>query len=118
MTNMAFFGYHGVFPEEQKLGQRFFVDVELHLDLRDAAESDDLTASVDYGEVYELVKQIVEGSACQLIERVGGKICKEVLERFPLVERICVEVKKPEAPIAGLFDCASVRLDRCREATR
>ena len=61
VNGMKFYGYHGVFPEEQKLGQRFNVDVMLTLDLSKAGLSDDLDATVNYKEVYDAVKEIVEG---------------------------------------------------------
>ena len=56
LKNMVFYGYHGAFAAEKELGQRFEVDVELHLDFKSAAAADDLELSVNYVEVYTLVK--------------------------------------------------------------
>jgi hypothetical protein len=57
---MQFYGRHGVNPEEQTLGQRFEVDVELRLDTRPAALQDDLRLTINYAQVYKAVKRIVE----------------------------------------------------------
>lgn len=61
LNQMEFWGYHGLFPEENKLGQRFYVDLQLELDLKPASTSDDMTKSIDYGAVYEVTKKVVEG---------------------------------------------------------
>ncbi|MDF2720161.1 MAG: dihydroneopterin aldolase [Paenibacillus sp.] len=67
LSRMQFYGYHGVFPEENKLGQRFYVDLALSLDLSEAGRTDDLDKTVNYAEVYERVKTIVEGRTFRLI---------------------------------------------------
>ncbi len=73
LNQMKFYGYHGVLKEETKLGQRFCVDVTLELALGSAGVNDDLNQSIDYGEVYERVKGIVEGRPYKLIEAVAEK---------------------------------------------
>lgn len=115
IRQMAFYAYHGVFPEERKIGQRFFVNVELDVDLRQAAETDDVQYSVDYGDVYQVVGSVVEGAACDLIETVANRTCAQILARFPLVDRVWVEVEKPSAPIPGIFASVSVQFSRGRD---
>ncbi len=114
ITGMVFFGYHGVFAEEQKIGQRFYVNVELYLDLAAAALSDEVSDTVDYGQVYKLVRDIVEGEPKKLIEAVAGEISNRVFAEYPQVMRVVVEVIKPSAPVPGIFDQVSARLDRNR----
>jgi dihydroneopterin aldolase len=71
------------------------VSVELRLDLRPAGTSDDLTKTVDYGEVHRLTRAIVEGEPVDLIETLAERICAGVLENYPIVEAVKVRVAKP-----------------------
>lgn len=95
LEGMVFHGRHGTLPAERELGQPFVVDVELRLDLRPAGLSDDLTKTVDYGEVHRLAKQIVEGGPVDLTETIAERIASAVLEEHPLVEALRVKVSKP-----------------------
>lgn len=114
MNRMQFWGYHGVFAEENKLGQRFYVDLVLELDLKPASESDDLEKTVDYGKAYKVVQGIVEGQARDLVETVTEEIAAKVLEAFPVVQRITAKVIKPDPPIAGHYDSVAVEMTRER----
>ncbi|MCR5403911.1 MAG: dihydroneopterin aldolase, partial [Butyrivibrio sp.] len=71
LTGMEFYGYHGCLPEEREKGQRFYVDVEMFMDLSPAGKSDDLNDTVNYAEVFEYIRQVVEGPSKQLIESVA-----------------------------------------------
>lgn len=113
-SQMAFYGYHGVFPEERRLGQRFFINLELDVDFEQAIETDDVTYSVNYGDVYQVVAEIVEGGPYNLIETVADRICLQLLEQFLRVSGVRVEVLKPSAPIPGVFGNVSIQLERRR----
>lgn len=115
LKNMQFYGYHGVFPEEKKLGQRFYIDVVLETSLRKAGLSDDLKDSINYAEVYDQVKQIVTGASRDLLESIAEEISMSLLNRYAAVHKAHVSVRKPEAPIDGLFDYVAVHLERTRE---
>ena len=82
LKQLQFYGYHGLFPEERKLGQRFMVDLELFLDLQQAGTTDAMEDSVHYGEVFNIVQSIVEGEPKNLIETVAETIAKSLLESF------------------------------------
>jgi dihydroneopterin aldolase len=116
LRDLAFFGYHGVKPEEKTLGQRFLVDLELCLDLQPAGRSDDLSLTVDYGQVYQAVREVVEGPSRNTIEAVAENVAMALLERFPRLSSVVVKVKKPSAPIAGAqFGMVAVEIRRARE---
>ncbi|MDB4898135.1 MAG: dihydroneopterin aldolase [Firmicutes bacterium] len=115
LTGMRFYGYHGVMPEETRLGQPFTVDVELYADLRPAGLSDQIGKTIHYGYVYETVKAVVEGPAYKLIEAVAEQVAQQVLGDYPVLE-VVVRVHKPKAPIAGTFDNITVEVRRRREA--
>ena len=87
LENMVFYGYHGAFAAEKELGQQFEVDVELYLDLKSAAAADDLELSVNYVEVYTLVKEIVEEREFGLLETLAETIAGEILSATPWRKR-------------------------------
>jgi dihydroneopterin aldolase len=95
LEGMVFFGRHGTLPPERELGQPFVVDLELRLDLRPAGLSDDLTRTVDYGEVHRRAREIVEGPPVDLTETVAERIAAAILENYPAVEAVRVKVAKP-----------------------
>ncbi|MBN7771769.1 dihydroneopterin aldolase [Clostridium aminobutyricum] len=115
MENMAFYGYHGVLAEEQKLGQKFFIDAALYLPLKKAGETDDLHFSVSYAQVYDTIKGIVEHNKFNLLEALAETICTEIFSSYPLIEKVKIKVKKPEAPVAGIFDYFGVEIERERQ---
>jgi dihydroneopterin aldolase len=113
LQNMQFYGRHGVNPEEQTLGQRFEVDVELRLDTRPAALQDDLHRTINYAHVYRAVKRIVEEERFALIEALAETIATQVGQQFaPESVRVCV--RKPHAPIKGVLDYVAVEIERTK----
>ncbi|GGJ12372.1 dihydroneopterin aldolase [Alicyclobacillus cellulosilyticus] len=116
IRGLVCYGYHGVFPEERRLGQRFIVHLRLGLNLASAAAADNLEQSVDYGAVCQTVQRVVEGEPQQLIERVAERVCETLFTQFPKLEQIEVEVVKPGAPIPVPFAEVGVRLVRQRTA--
>src|SRR4051794_26512671 len=91
LEGMVFHGRHGTLPAERELGQPFILDVELLLDLRSAGLSDDLTQTVDYGEVHRRAREIVEGPPVNLSETVAEKVAAAILEDHPPVEAVRVK---------------------------
>lgn len=112
---MQFYGYHGVFPEENRLGQRYNVDIQIHVPLEKAGKSDDMNDSIDYGHVYEVVKEIVEGEPKDLIEAVAETIALKLFETFSLLEACLVRITKPDPPIPGHYDSVAVEIYRKRQ---
>ena len=115
LSNLGFYGYHGVLEAEKVLGQKFFIDMELFLDTKEAGRTDDMTKSVSYAEVYDVTKDIVENRRFDLIEALAENIACEVLNKFTLLNSIMVRVKKPEAPVSGIYDYFAVEIRRDRD---
>lgn len=111
---MQFYGYHGLMPEENKLGQRFQVDVELFIDLKKAGKTDNMDDSIHYGQVYEIIQQIVEGEAKKLVEAVAEAIAEKLLASFDLLRACQVKVTKPDPPIPGHYQSVAVEIYRER----
>ena len=115
LEKMDFYGYHGVYPEENKLGQRYRVDLTLYVDLKTAGQTDDLNNSVNYAEIYTLCKEIVEGKPFNLIEAVAEKIAQDVFVHHKRVKACAVKVIKPDPPIPGHYQSVAVEIERERE---
>ena len=115
LNQMLFYGYHGIFQEEKKLGQRFAVDLTLEMDLRQAGETDDLQYSIDYGHVYQLTKEVVEGPAKNLVEAIAEEIAHHLLEQFDGLHACRVQVIKPDPPIPGHYQSVAIDIYRKRQ---
>ncbi|GLK80679.1 dihydroneopterin aldolase [Methylopila turkensis] len=106
--------YHGLFPEEQKLGQRFVFDVDYWLDAKPYARDDDFSGAVSYNDVFNTVVEIATTERFDLIEALAERIAGVILERYAAVNAVRVEVHKPAAPIAGVFSDVGVEIIRRR----
>ncbi len=114
MRNLKFYGYHGVFEEEQENGQYFHIDAELYLDLMKAGKSDELKDSIDYSQVFEIIRDITENKKFRLLEKLAESISGEILSRYKEISKVILRVKKPEAPIDGEFDWVGVEITRSK----
>ncbi|NCC34460.1 MAG: dihydroneopterin aldolase [Chloroflexia bacterium] len=116
LRGMRFVGYHGTRPEERSLGQQFIVDVTLLLDLQVAGRTDDLQQTVDYSQVHQRTRQIVEGEPLQLTEAVAERIAAAVLADHPRVQAVQVQVTKPWVRLeATVLDGSVVEIVRRRQ---
>ncbi len=112
IDDLEVYAHHGVFPEEKKKGQLFYVNLVLYTDTRQAGKQDELTLSTHYGEVCHLVATWMQGHTYDLIETVAETVAEQILLRYPLVQALDVEIRKPQAPIGLPFGSVSVRLHR------
>lgn len=115
LKDLGFYGYHGVFAEEAKLGQRFFVDLELGADLSAPATTDRLSTGISYADIYDVVKARFEGQRMKLLEALAQNIVDGLFETFQGVEWIVIRIRKPEAPIAMVRGEAAIELHRQRK---
>lgn len=113
ISGLVFYGHHGVSKEEQELGQKFFIDLEMRCDLSQASRSDDVADTVDYKEVYQAIRECEKGKNYRLLEALAGDVAKLILDRFS-VEEVMVRVRKPHVPIHGLVDCVACEIVRSR----
>jgi 7,8-dihydroneopterin aldolase/epimerase/oxygenase len=113
LAEMAFHAYHGHLPEERTLGQRFLVDVEVDLDLRQAGVRDALEETVDYSALYATVQHAFSSPPCHLLEAAAERVADAVLGSQPRVSAVRVQVRKPSAPLGGaMLAYAAVRIER------
>ncbi|MCL5039238.1 MAG: dihydroneopterin aldolase [Firmicutes bacterium] len=111
VKGMEFWAYHGYYPEENKLGQRFVVDVEVAVDMRKMGETDDLSAGLSYVTVYNLTKKVVTGEQHKLVQRIAQRIADEIIAAHP-IKQVRVTVKKPSVAIGGIVDYAGCSIVR------
>ncbi len=104
-------GFHGIFEEEKVHGQDFIVDVRLYMSLSRAAESDDVSFTVNYAEVAKVIEEIIQGPSVDLIETLAHNVATACLE-FEQVTAVRVKVHKPSAPIPVSFSDVSVCIFR------
>src|SRR5690625_3042280 len=112
---MQFYGFHGLLPEETTLGQRFNVTVELYDSLKEAATSDEMDDSVNYGLVFEVIKDRKEGKTFNLIEALAERISEELLKEFPKIYSCLIQVEKPNPPVNGNYESVAVEIMRGRQ---
>lgn len=116
LANVAYFARHGLHPEEERLGQRFYVDLTVDIDLSVVGRSDDYTDTVGYDKLLDTVGEVVAGERVNLIEVLADRIARAVLEKFEKVTGATVTVRKPSAPVEGILDHVAVTVRRRRTA--
>ncbi|MBE1556146.1 dihydroneopterin aldolase [Sporosarcina limicola] len=115
LNEMEFYGYHGVLQEEMKLGQRFRATVSLATDLSESGTTDELDKTVNYADVFNVCRSIVEGEPFKLIEAVAERIAEYILDIFKdKVFGVRVVLIKPDPPIHGHYGSVSVDITRGR----
>ena len=112
IKQLEVFAHHGVFPEENRLGQKFVVSAVLYTDLRRAGLTDDLNHSMDYGAVCAEIQHYLTAHTFQLLETAAERLCMHLLRTLPLLRRIRLEIEKPWAPIGLPLNTASVCITR------
>ncbi len=112
IDDLEIFARHGVYEQEKIDGQLFYINAVLHTNLQKAGRSDDLLDSTHYGEICETIKSVMIENRKNLIEAIAEKITTVIFEKFPLIEKIELEIRKPYAPITIPFRSVSVKIFR------
>ena len=115
ISNLEVFSNHGVLDAEKTLGQKFFVSLEITLDLREAGQSDDLSKTISYAEVCDLVVRLMQSNTYNLIETCAEKIAACILNTHTCADEVMVKVEKPYAPIKHSIKNVAVTVCRKRE---
>lgn len=110
IAGMEFYAHHGCFEEERKVGTRFKVDVVFYCDVEKAAQKDDLSRTVNYQEVYLLVKEVMQES-CNLLETLACKILRLLQKNYPVISKAAVTVYKMNPPLGGQTAFTSVTVE-------
>ena len=114
LSDLGFYGYHGLMIEESKLGQRFFIDLTCGVDLAEPARTDHVGLTISYAEIYDVVRVAFDEKRFKLIEALGQHIVDRLFAAFPAILWVQIRVRKPEAPIAMVRGEAAIELHRQR----
>ncbi len=112
IENLEVYACHGVYLEENRSGQPFFVNLILYTDIKEAASKDELSLSTNYGEVCHFITEWMQEHTYKLIETVAERLAAAILLKYELVKEVDLEVRKPKAPIGLPFGCVSVHIKR------
>ena len=111
LVGLSFYGYHGVSAAEKETGRMFEVDCELQLDLATAGHTDNLRDTVDYGHVYAVIRDAVEGKAYALLEGLAADLAGILLDKFPIYG-VTLKIRKLHPPVAGPAKYIEVEVTR------
>ncbi|MEA4841308.1 MAG: dihydroneopterin aldolase [Bacteroidales bacterium] len=111
INNMQFYAYHGVYEQENKVGNNYLVDLKLGIDLSNACKSDSLEDTINYASVFDKVSTVMQ-KPCKLIEYLAENICIELKTSFQKIQSIEIKVTKVNPPIQGQINSVSVILFR------
>jgi len=114
IKNAVFYAYHGTEEDEQNLGGKFEIDVDLYCDVTVAAEKDALKKTVDYEKVYAVISDVVLARKYRLLEAIGMTIGKAIIRDFYNVERVVTRIRKPHPPVKGVVDFVEVEISQTR----
>ncbi|RPH35254.1 dihydroneopterin aldolase [bacterium] len=114
IKNAVFYAYHGTEDDEQNLGGKFEVDVDLYCDVSVAAEKDALRKTVDYEKVYAVISEVVLARKYRLLEALGMTIGRTIIRDFYNVERVITKIRKPHPPVKGVVDYVEVEISQTR----
>jgi len=112
ITNLEVFSKHGVYEEENRLGQKFALNAWLYFDTKEACATDDLNKSVDYSGLCHFMTAFMKGHTYNLIETAAGRLANDILIEYPRIEKVVLEVTKPWAPIGLPIQEVSVTVER------
>ncbi len=112
IKNLEIYAYHGVMPEENAVGQRFDISVDMYVDYSSATLNDNIRETVDYGEVCRKIKEFVETNTYNLIETLAERLAERILLSYNAIDKIVIEVKKPWAPVHLPIETVSVTIER------
>ena len=112
LNKLLFVGYHGLYPEEKKLGNNYSVEIDIDFTPKQGV-IDQLDQTIDYVHVYAIVKKWME-IPTPLLETLVGKIADDILSSQPLANRVFVKITKLHLPISSFEGNVSVKIEKSR----
>ena len=116
LKEVRFHAFHGVMPQERKVGADFLLSLRLGYDISKAMQTDDVADTLNYAEVYQLVKQEMEQPSA-LLEHVAGHIAQTLMQQFPAVKSIDLTLTKQNPPMGADCQGAGVELHLINDKT-
>mgnify|MGYP006094301481 CR=1 FL=1 len=113
LNNMIFYGYHGVYDFEKENGANFEIDLELTVPLNKPSKSDNIEDTINYEDIYELVKKSFGSKSYFLLEKLADSISQSIFKEHR-VDKLIIRVRKINAPLNGKLDSVEIELIRKR----
>lgn len=111
LENIKIYAFHGVLPEETILGTNYIINAELHADLEKASQSDDLSDTINYAEINDIIHQEMSISS-KLLEHVIGRIISKLEIAFPQLSFIKIKLTKTRPPMRGEMQGVSIEMEK------
>ena len=111
LKNMIFYGYHGVYEFEKEKGTNFEIDLELFTPLAKSSKSDNIEHTINYEDIYELVKKTFGSKSYFFLEKLADSISRSIFEEHK-IEKLIIRVRKINAPLDGKLDSVEIELER------
>jgi len=115
IEEMEFYAFHGHYQEEQIVGNRFLVDLELKTDLRKPAQSDQLRDAVNYQHAYQIVKNEMRRTNSKLLENIGKRILDALFAEMEGIQKATIRIRKLNPPMGGPIRSVGIKMSRKRE---
>lgn len=109
LDDLRFFAYHGVSPQESMVGNEYILSLRLRTDITQAMETDDVADTLNYAEVYRVLKEEMEIPS-KLLEHVGGRLIRKLFQEFPTLEHIDLKIAKRNPPMGADITSAGVEI--------
>ncbi|MCH7410101.1 dihydroneopterin aldolase [Belliella sp. DSM 111904] len=110
LEGIEFHAYHGVFSEENKLGNRFTVDIHVDADFRQAMLHDTLKDTIDYAKIYQIAKSHML-EPVKLLEHLAHLMIKDILLTYPHAKQVAITIKKHNPAIGGVVNYSVVTVN-------
>ena len=111
LKNMTFYGYHGVYDFEKEKGTDFEIDLELFTPLLKSSKSDNIEDTINYEDIYELVKKAFRSKSYFLLEKLADSISMSIFKEHK-IDKLIIRVRKINAPLNGKLDSVEIELKR------
>jgi 7,8-dihydroneopterin aldolase/epimerase/oxygenase len=116
IEEMEFYAFHGHYQEEQIVGNRFLVDLEMEADLTAPADSDSLDDAVNYQQAYQIIKYEMRHTKSNLLENIGKRILDALFAEMDGVEKATIKVRKLNPPMGGPIKSVGIEMSRNQKA--
>ncbi|MCR5848138.1 MAG: 2-amino-4-hydroxy-6-hydroxymethyldihydropteridine diphosphokinase [Lachnospiraceae bacterium] len=114
IRGLEVFAHHGVYENEKLKGQRFIINAEFDTDTLTSGMSDDIEDTLDYAKVCDFIKDYMVVNQVNLLETLVNELSRKLLLNFSKIQKVTLEICKPDAPIPMKFDTVSLKVERSR----
>ncbi len=114
ISGMEFFAFHGHYPEEKLVGNKFLVDLEMYVDTSKAEKSDDLHDALNYQVAYSIVQDVLRNTKSNLLENIANNVLNAIFDEFDELQESKIYIKKVNPPMGGQIEFVGVEISRER----